>query len=359
MSYGAILNQDPSTPPMLPQILITPIVPLSSVTASNGLITYNGIYNGSVWVIDVDDFGDYNITAVKADGSGTSEDVVSVTVNRQYEIELGAPTILPILNDNSWEAISYVSANNLGASYWAVGDAKQITLNGTIGLTSYNNYQPWVYILGFNHNANLEGNNLIHFGCFRSVQNYGAANSIALDDFQYGNMVNATGYYNMNSSQTNYGGWLSSYMRNTLINNTANNPATAATNSFLAILPNELQAVLKQCTKYTDNTGYASGNIQSNVTATQDWAFLLSEYELFGTRTYANSYEQNYQEQYNYYAVGNNKRKFLQSSTGTVCQWNLRSPQANSSTNFCINRSNTSATGNGSTSFGFAPAFCV
>lgn len=359
MSTGAILNQI-FPEPMLPQILVTPIVPFSSVTASNGLITYNGVYNGSVWVIEVDDFGDYSVTAVKADGSGTSEDVVSVTMNKQYGIRIGFSSVL---NDNSWADISYISANSLGANLWSIGDAKQITLNGTIGITSYNNYQPWVYILGFNHNASLEGNNLIHFGCFRSAQDYSTTNSIALDDSYYNNRAPETNAFHMNTSDTNVGGWKDSIMRTNVIDADAVSPDSAYSFSFLAALPSDLQAVLKQCTKYTDNVNGATGSVQANITPTQDWAFLLSEYEAGGVIRNSNSYEANYQQQYQYYANGNSKIKYKQSATGTVALWWLRSLVSNASYymgNFCLMSDNgyTSYTGP-QISFGFAPAFCV
>lgn len=355
MAIGAILNQV-FPEPMLPQILVTPIVPFSSVTASNGLITYNGVYNGSVWVIDVDDFGDYDITAIKSDGSGTSEDTVSVTVNKQYEIELGAPTILSVLNDNSWEAIRYAADNNLGANYWAVGDAKQIIINGTIGTKSYSNYQPWVYILGFNHNASLEGNNTIHFGCFRSTQAYSVTSGIALTDDTYLDAPSSLAF-NMNTSGTNSGGWEDSAMRINLLDADATSATSSSTNSFLAALPFELQSVLKQCTKYTNNVGESSS--QNAITATQDWVWLLSEYEVQGAITYSNTYESIYQQRYQYYVNGNSKIKYMQSNTSTAAVWWNRSPYAIGS-GFCFAAANGGASSqNAKYSYGLAPAFCV
>lgn len=55
---------------------------------------------------------------------------------------------------------------------------------------------------------------------------------------------------------------------------------------------------MKSCTKYTDNKG--GSNTASNVSSTTDYLFLLSEYEVHGTRNYANSAEQNSQAQYDY-----------------------------------------------------------
>lgn len=69
----------------------------------------------------------------------------------------------------------------------------------------------------------------------------------------------------------------------------------------MAALPSDLRAVMQPMTIYTDNTGGGSDNA-SYVTKTTDYLPLLAEYEIFGTRTYANSAEKNYQAQYAYYA---------------------------------------------------------
>lgn len=224
---------------------------------------------------------------------------------------------------------------------------------------TYTNYQPWVYILGFNHNAAREGSNLIHFGCFRGAQLATTNNSIALDDNNYNSQTSSIAY-NMNSSNINSGGWASCRMRTTIIDADATSPSSASVNSFLAALPSDLQTVLKRCTKYTDNTGNNTGSVQSNVTATQDWAFLLSEYEVFGSITYSNSFEANYQQQYQYYVDGNSKVKYRQSSTSDTARWWERSPYAANSASFCyVNAGGAASNAGASNSRGFAPAFCV
>lgn len=72
-----------------------------------------------------------------------------------------------MLNDNTWEQIKSVAAAGVAPSAWSVGDCKQIVLNGTltdgIGSITLENFFACVFILGFNHNADLEGNNTIHF----------------------------------------------------------------------------------------------------------------------------------------------------------------------------------------------------
>ena len=63
-----------------------------------------------------------------------------------------------------------------------------------------------------------------------------------------------------------------------------------------------------------------------NVTTTTDYLFDLSEFEVFGTRNYANQYEQNYQAQYDYYKAGNTKIANNHTAVTTAVWWGLRSP---------------------------------
>ena len=53
---------------------------------------------------------------------------------------------------------------------------------------------------------------------------------------------------------------------------------------------------------------------------------MLAEFEVFGTRSYANSYEQNYQAQYDYYKAGNSRVAYNHSAVSTVVWGWLRSP---------------------------------
>lgn len=102
----------------------------------------------------------------------------------------------------------------------------------------------------------------------------------------------------------------------------------------MAALPADLRAVMQPVTKYTDNTANGGGNVQTYVTATTDYLFLLAEFEVFGTRSYANSYEQNYQAQYDYYKAGNSRVAYNHSAVSTAVWWWLRSPYYNSTDYF-------------------------
>lgn len=103
----------------------------------------------------------------------------------------------------------------------------------------------------------------------------------------------------------------------------------------MAALPSDLRAVMQPVTKYTDNTGNSS-NSSGNVTTTTDYLFDLSEFEVFGARSYANQYEQNYQAQYDYYKAGNTKIANNHTAVTTAVWWGLRSPYYSSTSNFVI-----------------------
>ena len=95
-------------------------------------------------------------------------------------------------------------------------------------------------------------------------------------------------------------------------------------------------------------------------TKTTDYLPLLAEYEIFGTRTYANSAEKNYQAQYAYYSAGNSKVKYRHSATGSTAWWWERSPNYYYSSTFCYVGLNGAADYyNAWYSYGVAPAFRV
>lgn len=140
-------------------------------------------------------------------------------------------------------------------------------------------------------------------------------------------------------------------MRKTVLGNSST-PDNPLQGSLMAVLPEDLLAVMKQVTKWTQNN--------SPLTATTDYTFLMAEFEIFGKRTYANSAEQSKQAQYDYFKAGNPKVFYKHSATATaVIAW-LRSPYASTSSYFCFVY--TSGTANGasaSSSLGVAPGFCA
>ena len=138
----------------------------------------------------------------------------------------------------------------------------------------------------------------------------------------------------MNPNNSNSGGWKNSYMRTTLLGNSGT-PTSPRSGSLMAALPSDLRAVMKSVTTYTDNVGNDTGHTASNVTATTDYLWLMSEYEVQGGQSYANSYEKNSQAQYEYFKAGNSKIAYRHSSTGSAVWWWLRSPRCHNTGNFC------------------------
>ena len=116
---------------------------------------------------------------------------------------------------------------------------------------------------------------------------------------------------------------------------------------------------MKAVTKYSDNTGGGS-NTASYVTSTTDYLFELAEFEYHGARTYANSAEQNYQQQYAYYQAGNSKIHYKHNATGTAATVWCRSVNAGYTYRFCLVNTNGGATSyDADISWGVAPGFAA
>ena len=245
-----------------------------------------------------------------------------------------------VLDENSWYAIQVVSSLGKGANYWAVGDCKEVTLNGKVsdGLT-LTNYTAWVYIIGFNHNAEREGNG-IAFQSFKATKN---GTPVCLADSGYNVQKQSGTWFNMNNTNTNSGGWQESLMRKNIM------PL------IKAAFPADLQAVIKTSTIFTAPD---TGNIE--LTATQDEVFLLAEFEVFGTHSRASAQEPSYLKQYAYYAAGNSRVKYKHNATSDSAIWWERSPYSGNSAIFCSVGTTGSANSYGArNSYGVSPCFKV
>lgn len=303
--------------------------------------------------------------------TGNTTITVSCTAGTNYtapssqSVTVEAKFVSSVLNENDWSVIKSVADASQGANYWAVGDRKAVTVNGTVGTQAINGTY-YVYILGFDHNSSREGTG-ITFGTFKTALSGGT--DICLVDSHYNDY--STGgqkWFNMNhSSNTNSGGWKGCDLRYDVLGSTNSNNNDAGTTTatspvsgtLMAALPSDLRAVMKPMNIYTDNTGGGS-NTASYVTKSVDYLPLLAEYEIFGTRSYANSAEQNYQAQYQYYKNGNSKVKYRHSSTSSTAYWWERSPYYSNSNNFCTVYANGGATHSTARySYGLAPAFRV
>ena len=251
----------------------------------------------------------------------------------------------PIFNNNSWDDIKAVVNAGTATSYWKVGDRKAVILNGTVGNKSFSNTTTYCYILGFDHNKSVEsgGAHALHIGFGASALSGGAY--IAYCDSKHGSFVSSTGYFSMNSSQTNSGGWNSCQMKSTIC------PA------FKNALPSDLKSNIRAVTKYQNNGNSTSGQSSSN----EIW--LLSEMEIFGSAAWS-KYTAN-QVQYDFYKgvtgwSAASKIKYKDTSTSEAVFWWERSARSNGSDNFCFVRTNGSSGINSAhLSLGFVPCLCL
>lgn len=323
----------------------------ASVTLKKGGTTIATKTSNGTAVFTVTETGAYTVTATK-NGQTTSGSVNVVSGTTSYALTLSF--VSSTLNNNEWSVIKSVSDAGQGANYWSIGDRKAVTLNGTVGKLSLSNVTTYAFIIGFNHNASVEGSNRIHFQLAKTALSGGT--DVCLCDSSYNSTVSTTGYFSMNSSRTNSGGWASSQMRT----NICGTSLSSYSGTIIAVIPAALRAVLKSVTKYTDNTANGGGSTASYVTATTDYFFLLSEFEVFGSISYGNTNEKNKQAQYAYYSAGNSKIKYKHDGTSTAARWWLRSPYASASHLFVVvDTGGTVSYYYANYSLGFAPGFCV
>lgn len=297
----------------------------------------------------------------------------------------------PPLNDCTWSEISAISRAGTGANYWAVGDCKEITLNGTVGTKAYSNLTLCVFIVHFNMptNKTVADNNIIWQG-FKTALTGGI--DVALDDDAYNsNPTSGTKKFAMNHTYqtssssgsgyygTNFGGWKGTDLRYDILGATKTQPSqynqnkstsnvgydgaqnaidSPVANTLMAALSSDFRAALRLWERWVDNTGNKV-NTDDVVTACVDAGIsILAEFEVQGARTYANQYEQDHQVQCAYYAAGNSKIKYKQSSTGTASYWWCSSAYYNRTRGFCCVNTGGAPSGNGASySLALAPAF--
>lgn len=261
---------------------------IASVSVSGNQVTVTGLANGSA-----------NITiSVAADTNYTAP------ASKQCSVTVSL--LKDNFADNEWsEIIAACQSGNVPAS-WVVGNYKNMTINGKA-------YR--IDIIGKNHDT------------------YAAGGTAPLT-FQMHDCYTET--KQMNSSNTNSGGWQNSAMRTTHL------PA------ILNMMPAEVKAAIRDVQKKS-----SAGNQSSSIQTTNDKLFLLSEIEIFGSTTYSFAGEG---KQYAYYQAGNSKVKNLSGSANT---WWERSPYSSNSAAFCcVSRSGSANANSASYSNGVAFGFC-
>lgn len=266
------------------------------------------------------------------------------------------PATPSVLNSCPWDFIRWASDEGIADLLWSVGDRKEVEL-GAWGVNSDEQMAAgtyYCYVIGFDHNASLEGEHRIHFEFGFTDLSGGSHIAFASPTYSKYWTSNTTSVYfqRMNPTDTNAGGWEACTMRTGTLN--------GDTRSFKLACPSDLLSAVKTVTKYTDNVGGGS-NVESNVTATTDKFFLLNMMEIIGGDGNAsNSYELQKTAQYQYYRNGNDKIRNRSDSTGDPCRIFLRSPYIGDNKSFCrLNEMALPGYHNARYSLGFSPAFCV
>ena len=308
-------------------------VSLKGKVVARGQIGPNGIS-----VIELKETGEYVIHAEKDGAVGNA--TLTINYTGTYEVQI---TVYDPFATISTADIPAITKAGIASSVWAIGDTREVKLNGTVGAYNFSNETTYMFIAAFDHNSSVEMAGEHHMICSFAKSAATGGKDIAFVDAKY-NMSTLNPCFHMNSAATNNGGWASSYMRQTICS------------QFKNAMPTDLQAVLRTRTIYTNNTGGGSGNNSSNVTATTDTVYIPSEFEVQGARRYANSYEQNHQQQLAYYKNGASKIRYKSEDISAAAWWWCRSPSYGNGSTFCnVNTGGSPNHGNAFGAGGFAP----
>lgn len=316
----------------------------ATCTCTDGITTLTAVDTSGTYRFVVAQAGDWVVQAVSTT-TGQAIETVHVTYPDEV-IVVHLSSIQSVLNDNSWSVIQAVAIQGTASNYWSIGDCKALTLNGDFtGSKSFDNVTLYAQIIGFNHNTATESKSkpTITFQLGKkNVTNFTPGSNNGTNIGLY-----SASDFKMQAASTNAGGWEYSYMRLSLL------PL------LKSIMSSDVTSCMMLVDKYTDNgTTNSSHTAVSNITATKDDLFLLSEYEVFGSTYNSNTNEAAAQVQYQYYA--NSGSKVRQRDTDTTnTNWWLRSPVKSSANYTLVDTSGSNATAAATTSCLISPAFVI
>ena len=275
----------------------------TQVTMTKGGKTLTAMVSGGEAVLYPTELGEWTIKYTFDSSQKT----------KQWKLEvIGIVYVYPFtigdnLNDTDWADIDICGRLGMAQQFFKVGDSKTVNIGGT-------NYE--VQIIGFNHDDKVSGGKAAY-------------------SFQLVDCLNQT--QQMNTSNTNTGGWNGSAMRGRM-------------STYKSQLPAALRNVIKTVKKKSGTGGGSSSGTQQ----TNDDLFLLSEIEIFGTTTYSVAGEGT---QYEWYKAGNSRIKKV---NGSANYWWERSPFSGGTNYFCNVNSSGNANINAATdSYGVSFGFCV
>lgn len=266
----------------------------------------------------------------------SAEFLVEATIGsttKRVSIPLVLRTPDPILDNNSWEIISMVSAAGFADEIWSIGDVKTETIDGT--LKSFR-------IIGFDHDY-LASSDSRYSDSSYNQDAYADGKRYAGITFQSMDAENGR----MNTSATNVGGWESCLMRV--------NAMPTVYESFT----DDMKAVIRTVNKRTAVfIRMASDDVMVDCA---DKVFILAAKEQFGSNTVAPPIESEELSQYEYYVDGN---PLLQDETRP--EWLRSTHRANTCADhehfLYIGKSDNSVAvrfTNANIYYDYYPAFCV
>lgn len=229
------------------------------------------------------------------------------------------------------------------SDYWAVGDKRTIHHNAmdATGVSESHRANDYAYvIIGIEHDDLVTAIN----GKTKAAITIQTERMLYLDTTtEYNSSYDTShecGY--MNSSNTNSGGWGYCDRR------------TWCNNVYKKCLPTYIQNMMKQVRKLT-----SEGSQSNTIKTSNDYAFLPSEIEIFGSTTYSFAGEG---KQYQYFknATANRYKKPRYSSTYVSGQYWTRSPYSSGSDSFCgVGRGGSANADSASNTGGIDPCLCI
>ena len=259
-----------------PQLIVTTSAG-AAVTATKGSKTVSGTAGADgTCTLELSEAGEWSVTS-SLNGNSRTQTVLIGTQTADIRL------FEPVFANNSWETIIAACRSGDVPDSWAIGNSKNMTINGT-------DYQ--IDIIGKNHDDYADGSGKAPL-TFQLHNSYGTA-------------------YAMNSTSTNGGGWKECAMRKTHLP------------TVLALMPTEVQSGIREVSK---KTMAKSGD--SWLATVSDKLFLLSEVEVFNSTENSATGEGS---QYAYYGASGSTVKTL---NGGMSSWWLRSPMRTSDYSFC------------------------
>ena len=282
------------------------------VTATMGEETKTATANGDgIATFYALGYGDWEISATIS-GSKRTKTITIDTQGVKY-VSLAA------LNELSWAQIDTLGTAGVLGKIFALGDTKDVTLSG-IGIMT-------LQIADFDHD---------HLSGATTAKK-------AAVTFLCKNLLYKT--YNMNSSNTNNGGFPSSSLCSTL------------NGSIYNALPSDLKAVIKTAYKW-----YGTGNNTTNGKWSGHKLWLPLTFEMFGESSYSPDTERKTgnARQYPIFTDNVSRIKKMNNGGGSAEWYWLASPRATGATYFCdVNGGGSSGISDASYSSGVCFGLCV